>query len=167
MSASILEVLRDRHLAQVAGEAHRAGCPRRVFLLSPANVSGVRGKMVAHEKAKFELAVRLREQGLPLGELFSFISGLYFRGKMAYARAFGEISSSTPGAYVITAGRGLIPPETVVTQSELRKLSAVPIDHRDARFRRPLERDARLLVRNDRSRTARLCCSAALPRRNM
>jgi hypothetical protein len=102
--------------------------------------------MVAHEKAKFELAVRLREQGLPLGELFSFISGLYFRGKMAYARAFGEISSSTPGAYVITAGRGLIPPETVVTQNELRKLSAVPIDHRDARFRRPLERDARLLV---------------------
>jgi hypothetical protein len=101
--------------------------------------------MVAHEKAKFELAVRLREQGLPLGELFSFISGLYFRGKMAYARAFGEISSSTPSAYVITAGRGLIPPETVVTQSELRKLSAVPIDHRDARFRRPLERDARLL----------------------
>ena len=101
--------------------------------------------MVAHEKAKFELAVRLREQGLPLGELFSFISGLYFRGKMAYARAFGEISSSTPGAYVITAGRGLLPPETVVTQSELRKLSAVPIDHRDARFRRPLERDARLL----------------------
>jgi hypothetical protein len=101
--------------------------------------------MVAHEKAKFELAVRLREQGLPLGELFSFISGLYFRGKMAYARAFGEISSSTPSAYVITAGRGLIPPETVVTQSELRKLSAVPIDHRNARFRRPLERDARLL----------------------
>lgn len=147
MSASILEVLRDRHLAtsQVAGEAYGAGCLRQVFLLSPANVSGVRGKMVAHEKAKFELAVRLREQGLPLGELFSFISGLYFRGKMAYARAFGEISSSTPSAYVITAGRGLIPPETVVTQSELRKLSAVPIDHRNARFRRPLERDARLL----------------------
>ncbi len=147
MSANIWGVLRDRHLVtnHAAAEAPQISYPRRVFLLSPANVSGMRGRMVTNQKAKFELAVRLREQGLPLGELFSFISGLYFRGKMAYASAFGEVSSGAPSAYVIMAGRGLVPPETVVTQTELKKLSAVPIDHRDTRFRRPLERDARAL----------------------
>jgi len=118
---------------------------RRIFLLSPINAAGVRAKMITNEKARFQLAVRLREQGLPVAEVFSFISGLYFRGKIAYANAFGEISSTTPSAYVIMAGRGLIPPCTVVTQGDLRKLLTVPIDHRDPRFRGPLERDARAL----------------------
>lgn len=147
LSASLLEVLRNRDSIanQDQGPTSREPCPRRIFLLSPANVSGIRGTMVAGKSAKFELAVRLREQGLPLSELFSFISGLYFRGKMAYVSAFGEFSSGTPSAYVIMAGRGLVLPETVVTQSEFRKLSSVPVDHRDLRFRRPLERDARAL----------------------
>jgi hypothetical protein len=118
---------------------------RRIFLLSPINAAGVRAKMITNAKARFQLAVRLREQGLPVAEVFSFISGLYFRGKIAYANAFGEVSSTTPSAYVIMAGRGLIPPGTVVTQGDLRKLSTVPIDHRDPRFRGPLERDARAL----------------------
>ena len=118
---------------------------RRIFLLSPVNAAGIRAKLITSAKAEFQLAVQLREQGLPVAEVFSFISGLYFRGKIAYANAFGEVSSTTPSAYVIMAGRGLIPPGTVVTQGDLRKLSTVPIDHRDPRFRGPLERDARAL----------------------
>src|SRR3984893_16748201 len=82
---------------------------RRVFLLSPANSSGVRARMMVSERAQFEVARRLRQEGLPLGEIFSFISGLYFRGKLAYAQTFGQSSPGVPGAFVITACRGLVP----------------------------------------------------------
>src|SRR5580692_4614068 len=88
--------------------------PQRIFLLSPANASGLRAKMILSDHAQFELAVRLRGGGLPLGELFSFISGLYFRGKLAYAQAFGSSASGQPGSFVITAGGGLIPPDTPI-----------------------------------------------------
>ena len=41
------------------------------------------------DRATFDLAVRLRGPGgAALGEVFSFMSGLYFRGKLAYARTF-------------------------------------------------------------------------------
>ena len=147
VGTTILKALLEHHSdsQRLHWEIEQASVPRRIFLLSPVNAAGVRAKMIVSEKAKFRLAVQLREQGLPLGEVFSFISGLYFRGKMAYANAFGAASSITPGTYVIVAGRGLIPPHTIVTQEDLRKLSTVPIDHRDARFRDPLERDARAL----------------------
>ena len=86
----------------------------QIFLLSPANCGGRRAAMVMSERATFELATRLRTaDGAPLGELFAFMSGLYFRGKLAYSRAFarppdpaspisgaGSLSSSrrTPGS---------------------------------------------------------------------
>jgi hypothetical protein len=121
--------------------------PRRIFLLSPANANGVRARMILSDRAKFNLAVRLRNGGLPLGELFSFISGLYFRGKLAYAQAFGNSDSRSPNAFVITAGGGLIPPETLITIEGLRKIACVPIEPGEARYRLPLERDARKLLR--------------------
>ena len=149
MATGILKALLEQHSdsQKLDWEIEQATVPRRIFLLSPVNAAGVRAKMMISEKAEFQLAVQLREQGLPLGEVFSFISGLYFRGKMAYANAFGGASSLTPSAYVIVAGRGLIPPHTIVRQEDLKKLSAVPIDHRVARFREPLERDARALLK--------------------
>lgn len=120
------------------------GCPR-IFLLSPANAAGIRAKQMVSKRASFELAVRLRSEGLPLGEIFSFISGLYFRGKLAYARAFAHPPADIPGSFVITACRGLMPPETPVTIRELREISAVPIDAGEKRYRQPLERDARII----------------------
>jgi hypothetical protein len=119
----------------------------RIFLLSPANANGIRAKMILNDRAEFDLAVRLRENGLPLGEIFSFISGLYFRGKLAYARAFATNQSGGPGAFVITAGGGLIAPEQRVTIGQLREISGVPIAVHEARYRVPLERDARKLLR--------------------
>jgi len=65
-----------------------------VFLLSPANISALRGQLLLNKDSQFELAHRIRRQGAPLGEMFSFISSLYFRGKLAYAKAFGN---SPPG----------------------------------------------------------------------
>jgi hypothetical protein len=120
--------------------------PRRVFLLSPANASGIRARMIASPRARFELAERLRREGVTLGEVFSFVSGLYFRGKLAYARAFADAPPGVPGAYVITACRGLVPPETAVTLRDLRKISSVSIEPSNPRYRVPLERDAAALL---------------------
>lgn len=120
---------------------------RRIFLLSPANASGLRARMILSDRAQFALASRLRREGLPLGEIFSFISGLYFRGKLAYAQAFAPAENGEPRAFVITAGGGLIPPETLFTVERLREISSVPIDAKEARYRVPLERDARELQR--------------------
>jgi hypothetical protein len=102
--------------------------------------------MVLNDRAQFDLAVNLRQGGAPLGEVFQFISGLYFRGKAAYSRAFAAPPRGVPASVVITAGFGLIPPETVVTIEQLRAIAAVPIDASEARYRAPLERDAALLA---------------------
>ena len=122
--------------------------PHRIFLLSPANAGGIRAKMIMSENARFVLARRLRNDGLPIGELFSFISGLYFRGKLAYARSFAAPPASLPGVLVITAGRGLVAPETLVTHEELLEIAGVPVEASDPRYRVPLVRDAEQLRKN-------------------
>ena len=118
----------------------------RVFLLSPARASGVRAGWLLRPQASFELAVRLRAGTANLGELFAFASGLYFRGKLAYARAFAQPDASGEGAWVIAPGRGLLPPQTPFTRAELRALAAVPVDAAHGPFREPLLRDARRLA---------------------
>src|SRR5579871_6983246 len=118
---------------------------RRIFLLSPARAGGVRAQMLLRPGASFDLAVRLRREGLPLGEAFTFMSGLYFRGKLAYARTFAAPPPDVPGSFVITAGPGLAPPETIVTADQLRQIASIPIDAADPRYREPLERACRIL----------------------
>ena len=98
------------------------------------------------EGATFALAQRLRNGGLPLGEAFSFISGLYFRGKLAYATAFANAPESVPGALVITASGGLIPPARLMTREQLSLISSAPVEASEPRYRIPLERDARLVA---------------------
>jgi hypothetical protein len=120
---------------------------RRIFLLSPANAGGIRAKLMLREEASFPLALRLRERRLTLGEAFSFISGLYFRGKLAYAKAFAQPPAKTEGVLVITAGGGLLPAEKRVGTEELRNISAASVSLSDERYRIPLERDARLLAK--------------------
>ncbi len=79
-----------------------------IFLLSPANLNGKRGKMVMNTAADFALARELRSTaGARLGDVFSFVSGLYFRGRQAYAQAFGAASDGEAGAFVISPGSGL------------------------------------------------------------
>lgn len=118
----------------------------RIFLLSPANLAGIRAGYVLKDGATSDLALRLCTDGVPLGELFAFISGLYFRGKLAYANAFCAPPSNTPGAYVITANAGLICPDTIVTRVQLREMSGTDIDAADLRYRAPLVRACRQLI---------------------
>jgi hypothetical protein len=119
--------------------------PSRIFLLSPANTTGIRAGRVMSNSAQLELQRRLRKEGVPLGEVFSFISGLYFRGKLAYANSFATPPRNLPGAYVITACAGLITPDTSVTLEQLREICAGDVDAGNVRYRRPLDRDLRIL----------------------
>ncbi len=98
--------------------------------------------------ANFELAVRLRHEGLPLGDAFAFISGLYFRGKLAYARSFASPPQGAPGALVITSGHGLLPPETIISIDDLQHMASIPIDAGDPRYREPLQDACRQLDRS-------------------
>ena len=81
----------------------------RIFLLSPAYAGGQRARMIMSERAEFELARRLRSENRPtLGEVFTFLSGLYFRGKIAYATTFARATNGSSGVLVITPTRGLV-----------------------------------------------------------
>lgn len=94
--------------------------------------------MLLGERAAFPLAVRLRApEGAPIGDVFSFLSGLYFRGKLAYAREFAAASA----ALVITPTRGLVDSGTPVTRDDLTDFASVDIGTNDPRFRLPFERD--------------------------
>jgi hypothetical protein len=121
--------------------------PHRIFLLSPANVGGKRARMLLNPEAGFELAQKLRtDAGVSLGEVFTFMSGLYFRGKLAYARAFAHAPDRQAGVLIITSNRGLVSADSLVTAEELRSYSNVPIDARDERYCQPLIRDALALA---------------------
>jgi hypothetical protein len=117
-----------------------------IFLLSPAHCGGKRAEMLLRNDADFDLASRFRTEGASLGEVFSFVSGLYFRGKLAYSTRFGQSPPPFPRALVITTGRGLVDPATRVGPSDLRNFADVPIDPGDPRYTRPLERDVRRLA---------------------
>ena len=101
--------------------------------------------MLLNEASELPLARRLREKGgAPLGEVFSFMSSLYFRGKLAYARAF---ATTRCGAHVIAPGRGLLSLDHPVRRADLLAMAAVTVSQEETRFREPLTRDAQRLAR--------------------
>ena len=113
----------------------------RIFILSPASCSGKRAALLFNDVADFPLALRLRRpEGAPLGAVFSFLSGLYFRGKAGYAAMFARPPGHVAGSLVITTSRGLLDPETPVRIDDLREFAAVPIDVREPRYAEPLTR---------------------------
>jgi hypothetical protein len=118
----------------------------RIFLLSPAYAGGQRARMIMSERAQFELARRLRSERPPtLGEVFAFLSGLYFRGKLAYANAFAPPRRKRSSVLVITPTRGLVPAAMPIGLADLREFAAVDIHENDPRYRAPLERDVQRL----------------------
>jgi len=124
----------------------------RVFLLSPANCSGSRAKQALSPNATFPLAVSLRSpDGAPLGDVFSFMSGLYFRGKLTYARRFAKpLEPDNPivasGIHIITANAGLRSPDTLITRAAVQAFGRGDIDAGNPSYRRPLEISARTLL---------------------
>lgn len=121
----------------------------RIFLLSPANCGGMRARLIASPRARFPLAEQMRARaGAPLGDVFSFVSGLYFRGKLAYARRFAappdpDEPITAGGVLVVTPNAGLRAADTPVTLASFRAFARGSIDAANAAYRVPLERAAR------------------------
>jgi hypothetical protein len=123
----------------------QSGEPHTIFLLSPANLGGVRGKRLLQGTSRFELSLRLQSSQATLGEIFSFVSGLYFRGKLAYSSQFARPPVGISGVRIITSSSGLLPPEYLATLDWLRATTESSIDPENPQYRDPLIRDAQLI----------------------
>ena len=119
-----------------------------VFLLSPARCDGRRALTLLSPRAEFPLAVQLRRrEGAPLGEVFAFLSGLYFRGKLTYAVTFASAGDVGGPVRIITTNRGLLPPDYRVGVRDLVEFAQVDLGKAGDTFHKPLLRDARKIAR--------------------
>ena len=118
---------------------------QKVFLLSPAKVSGARAGLLLNPNAPFALARQFHRTGLTLADVFTFASGLYFRGKITYARHFAAQRRTL--VRVITTNAGLLEPDVLLTPETLRAFGTVDINAEDERYHGPLRRDAKALAR--------------------
>ena len=137
--------VRQGRVGAVVGDVYAMS---QVFILSPARLDGKRARILLSPRARFPLALALRDGGgggAPLGEVFSFLSGLYFRGKLAYATRFAKPPSRVPAALIITTHRGLWSPDEQVGRADLEAFSKVDLSKADDRFRGPLRDDAEAL----------------------
>src|SRR4051812_36413630 len=119
---------------------------QRIFLLSPAYCGGRRAAMLLRPGSAMPLAQRLQAGTLTIGEAFSFLSGLYFRGKLTYARQFGHARAGGAATLVITPSRGLWAPDALLDVDLLREFAAADVSTGNAGYRTPLERDATALA---------------------
>ena len=118
----------------------------RVFVLSPARSSGRRAQLLTRPEASFELARQVRIGDAKLGDVFTFCSGLYLRGKLAYGQHFAQPPDAVAGVQIITPTRGLVSPETRLGIEELREFVSVAVAADESRFTRPLQRSAEVLA---------------------
>ena len=115
-----------------------------IFLLSPATAHGARAKALLAPGSRTPSAVQFRSEGMPLGALFRYLSGLYFNGKLTYATTFARPPGAVGGVHIITMTDGLLPPETPVGPDDLRRYAAA--EQGSESGRRVLERSARTLA---------------------
>jgi hypothetical protein len=120
--------------------------PHQVFLISPASLSGVRGRALLEGRSSAPFLAGLREGGTPLGDVYEFVSSLYFRGKRSYARAFARPPAGLPGMLLITSTLGLVPDGHPVTLDGLAGMAGVDIGPREPRYLGPLRESARVLA---------------------
>jgi len=112
---------------------------KRIFFLSPAHSGGKRAAMLVSSMGAFELARQVQIGAASIGDVFAFCSGLYFRGKLAYARHFAKPPEGVPGVQIITPSRGVVAAETLIGASDLCEFAKVPVDTKEPRFTGPLK----------------------------
>jgi hypothetical protein len=134
-----LSPVNSRPTMPVAGETPT------VFLLSPANLSGTRGKLLRSKSSQSDLVQRLRSSHATLAEVFSFVSGLYFRGKLAYATRFANPPHGFSGVRIITSSSGLLHPNYPVTLDWIRITADSSVHPDNPAYRDPLIRDGQIL----------------------
>lgn len=118
--------------------------PPKLFLVSPANLSGLRAQQLASPRAKFDAAVRYRSpEGVPIADAFAFMSALYFRGKIAYARHFAD---PPDGVLIITSGYGLVPPDWRLNEERMKRMKKIDIDVSARSYAKPLREHANQLA---------------------
>jgi hypothetical protein len=117
----------------------------RIFLLSPAHAGGKRAALLLRPGASFEVARQVQIGAATLGNVFTFCSGLYFRGKLAYASHFAVPPADGLGVYVITPSRGLVPAIETIGTTDLIEFAGVPVDSTEPRFTGPLIATARAI----------------------
>ena len=116
----------------------------KIFLVSPANLNGLRAKQLASPRAKFDAAVRYRSaEGVPIADAFAFMSALYFRGKIAYARHFAD---PPEGVFIITSGYGLVPPDWPLTEERMKRMQKIDVDLSARNYTKPLKEHAQQLA---------------------
>lgn len=115
----------------------------RIFLLSPASTSGARAAQLAAPEAAFDRARELRSpEGVLVADAFAFLSSLYFRGKIAYARRF---AASEGEIRVIAPGFGLVAPSWRLTMERLAVMKRTRVDLAEPAYLEPMAADAREL----------------------
>ena len=117
----------------------------KIFLLSPANTSGLRAKQLTSPRSNSDAARLYRSsEGVPISIAFAFMSALYFRGKISYALHFAD---PTPdGVFIIAPGFGLVPYDWRITEERMKVMSKTDVDVRVRKYRKPLERDTAALA---------------------
>src|SRR4051794_5638580 len=111
------------------------------FLVSPARCNGLRAEQLAVSRSP--MGVALRSGGAPLGDVFTWLSALYFRGKLTYARTFAPRRT-----WIMAPGLGLRPASHRITVADLHAMGQVDIESRA--FAAPLRTDALALARRHR-----------------
>jgi hypothetical protein len=119
----------------------------RIFLLSPASTDGLRAQQLTSPRAGFGAAQRYRSaEGVAIEEAFTFMSSLYFRGKITYARHFAApppqlaLGGPDDGILVIAPGFGLVPPSFKITAEEMKKLRRTPVDLKSRAYCAPMKK---------------------------
>jgi hypothetical protein len=124
----------------------------KIFILSPASLNGERAKLLLSPTGKSETARQLRSpEGAPLEEVFTFVSSLYFRGKMAYVQRFAAPPDCFPkegGALVIAQGFGLVPPNWRIDRERAEILRGTPIDLKCPEYVEPMRQHLEALRDN-------------------
>jgi hypothetical protein len=123
--------------------------PTTLFLLSPATLNGLRAQQLMSIRAKFELARRYQTaEGVEIADAFAFMSALYFRGKIAYARRFAVPCPilGGDGIFVITSGYGLVPPDWRITEERMKRMRKIDIDLSARTYVKPLREHAKLIA---------------------
>jgi hypothetical protein len=119
----------------------------RIFLLSPASLNGIRAKQLMSPRASFDAAVRFRsDDGVPIADAFAFMSALYFRGKIAYARHFGSSEAPGNGVFVIAPGFGLVEADWRITGERMKKMRRTEVDLAARNYTRPMREAATALA---------------------
>ncbi len=117
--------------------------PVTVFVLSPARCGGERAAQLA-ASPRSTLGRELQAGAAPLGDVFAWLSALYFRGKLTYARRFAIAPPGGSGTLIMAPGRGLASPDLAISSDDLRAMGRIDVES-DA-FVEPLRRDAAQLA---------------------